>query len=405
MVKFQATHDQLHLLYAPRDDDAWIFDRFADGEGITIKDTFFFSERHLVKADNDDDDDGEPVRSGPVRFVIATADGEYFRFAPEVLDLECPVLLARDAEPTWKWFTAERRTSILGIIAELKPSRIVIGGSDPEAIPITEYVALIEKFPTAHELKRYVLARVSAVVREYSDSKVDAERLFSNYVGKRLRKKAKDIRGQFRADEERKYEYLHKRLSAMLASEETYDEGAWQAEILQIVLLLNPKYIAAFGGAPIRDYGRNTMRETDILLVDVSGNVDVVEIKKPFGKCIVTQGTYRDNHIPLRELTGAVMQVEKYIYHLNRWGPEGEDALTKKYAAKLPQGFRVRITNPCGIVIMGRDHKMSPAQRGDFEFVRRKYKNVADVVTYDDMLRRLEFVLAQLRAGPEAGSG
>jgi hypothetical protein len=41
---------------------------------------------------------------------------------------------------------------------------------------------------------------------------------------------------------------------------------------------------------------------------------------------------------------------------------------------------------------------MSPAQRRDFDVVRRKYRNVADIVTYDDLLRRLDFVLAQLRA-------
>jgi hypothetical protein len=33
-----------------------------------------------------------------------------------------------------------------------------------------------------------------------------------------------------------------------------------------------------------------------------------------------TLGQYRNNHIPLRELSGAVMQIEKYIYYLNRWG-------------------------------------------------------------------------------------
>ncbi len=183
----------------------------------------------------------------------------------------------------------------------------------------------------------------------------------------------------------------------MLAAEDTYDEAALQSEILQIVLLLNPKYIAALERVPIRDFDRDTMRELDIMLVDVSGNVEIIEIKKPFGKRIVTEGTYRDNHIPLRELTGAVMQIEKYIFHLNRWGPQGEDALTKRFSASLPEGFRIRITNPSGIAIMGRDHNMSPAQRRDFDVVRRKYRNVADIVTYDDLLRRLDFVLAQLR--------
>jgi hypothetical protein len=42
---------------------------------------------------------------------------------------------------------------------------------------------------------------------------------------------------------------------------------------------------------------------------------------------------------------------------------------------------------------------LTAAQRRDFEVVRRKYKSVIDIITYDDLLRRLEFVLKQLASG------
>jgi len=104
----------------------------------------------------------------------------------------------------------------------------------------------------------------------------------------------------------------------MLADENTYTESIWQAHILQIIQLLNPKYIQAIANVRIPgEDGSN--RFIDTLLVDASGNVDVIEIKKPFDKSIVTEAVYRDNHIPLRELSGSVMQVEKYIHRLNRW--------------------------------------------------------------------------------------
>jgi hypothetical protein len=398
MVEFQATNDRLYLLYTPRDEGSWVFDKFDRGEELVIKNTFHVARRHLIAAAADENEGDGLVDDHPLRFVVATGEGDYFRFDPDVLPVGCPVLLARNADPSWKWFTAEQRTSILDLIAELKPTRIVIGGSEPDAIPLAEYQSLIERFPTSHELKRYVRARVAAVVREYSDAQVDAEALFRSYVGKRLRKKVRNFRVLFRADEERKYRYLHGRLTEMLASEDTYSEAAWQAEILQIVLLLNPRYIAAFERAPVKDFDRGVMRELDILLVDASGSIDVIEIKQPFGKSIVTTGVYRDNHIPLRELSGSVMQLEKYIFHLNRWGPAGEAALSERFADKLPPGFQIRITNPCGIVILGRDNALSVAQRRDFEVVRRKYKNVVDIITYDDLLRRLESVLSQLKA-------
>ena len=84
--------------------------------------------------------------------------------------------------------------------------------------------------------------------------------------------------------------------------------------------------------------------------------------------------------------------------HLSRWGKKGEEILTKRYASRLPPNFKVRVVNPCGLIIMGRDRDMTPQQRQDFEVVRRHYKHIADIVTYDDLLRRLLAVLTKLRA-------
>lgn len=122
----------------------------------------------------------------------------------------------------------------------------------------------------------------------------------------------------------------------------------------------------------------------------------MIEIKQPFDRCIVTEGQYRDNHIPLRELSGSVMQIEKYIYYLNRWGVVGEHALTKKYQDQLPVHFSIKITNPGGIIIMGRDKDLTQDQHRDFEVVKRKYKNILDIITYDDLIRRLEAILKRL---------
>lgn len=47
---------------------------------------------------------------------------------------------------------------------------------------------------------------------------------------------------------------------------------------------------------------------------------------------------------------------------------------------------------------MGRDSNLSNAQKGDFEVVKRKYKNIIDIITYDDLLRRLDFIVKELEA-------
>ncbi len=182
----------------------------------------------------------------------------------------------------------------------------------------------------------------------------------------------------------------------MLDQEDSYSENQWQSEILQIILLLYPKYIFVFTQVPVN---ADDIKEKylDFLLVDANGHVDLIEIKKPFDNAIVTSGLYRDNHIPLRELSGSIMQIEKYIYYLNRWSIKGEKHLTDKYKSQLPQGFEINITNPNAIIIMGREKGLTFAQKKDFEVVKRKYKNVIDIITYDNLLDRLKFTIEQIK--------
>ena len=38
---------------------------------------------------------------------------------------------------------------------------------------------------------------------------------------------------------------------------------------------------------------------------------------------------------------------------------------------------------------MGREDTLSTKQKKDFEIVKRKYKSIVDIVTYDELLNRL----------------
>ena len=182
----------------------------------------------------------------------------------------------------------------------------------------------------------------------------------------------------------------------MLQSENLYDELQWQKEILEIILLLYPKYIKVFQSSYIKANGKN-FKFLDFMLVDFNGNIDIIEIKKPFANKIMTKTLYRKNHIPRRELSGSVMQLEKYNYHLNRWGEKGEKFLTDKYLTDLPNGMKIKITNPKGFIIMGRENNLTNEQKVDFEVVKRKYKNVIDIITYDDLIERLRFTIEQIK--------
>lgn len=404
-VEFEISDNELRLVYRPRDDNNLVRERFDRGDKLLIKGTFHLTPQDLVEgfaekaASETGADQTLWVDDDRLVFAVAIADGEYFRFKPAVLGFDTPVLLHRDAQPDWKWFSAERKVSILSVIESLGLERIVIGGPDPEAIPIPEYERLLKQFPTQHELRRYVQARVGTVVRQYTEPAIDAEALLNAYVDRRTTAIAPNLEAPFRRFDVAKYAFALQRLQAMLANESGTSEAQWQLEIVEIILLLNPRYIKAFTEVRLQDADASTWRRIDILLVDASGNVDVIEIKKPMGKPIMLPALYRDHHLPMRDLIGAMGQVTHYLRHLNRWGRTGEDFLTRLLGPELPAGFRIRIINPSGIVIMGRSNSLSDTQRREFEVLRRDSKGVVDIVTYDDLLARVQAVLDQLRGG------
>jgi hypothetical protein len=255
------------------------------------------------------------------------------------------------------------------------------------------------RFPTNYERKKYVEARVASVFRNYFEHVKDAEKTYQRYLNKKLTNQGIDLSKIFKESEFLKYQTILEKLEGMLLEENQYSEHQWQQEILQIVLLLYPKYIFVFKEVPIhtRIAGGIKERFLDFLLVDNNGNTDIIEIKKPFENAIMTKAVYRDNFIPLRELSGTVMQVEKYVYYLNRWSYEGEKYLTNKYKNELPTGFDIKITNPGGMIIMGRESNLSIEQKRDFEVIKRKYKNVIDIITYDSLLDRLRITIEQIR--------
>jgi hypothetical protein len=143
----------------------------------------------------------------------------------------------------------------------------------------------------------------------------------------------------------------------------------------------------------IRDTVNKTKRFLDLMLVDASGHIDLIEIKKPFDQCILSRREYRGNFFPAKELSGAVMQLEKYIYYLTKWGNAGERELSEFYRDKLPNGLSLKIVNPKGFIILGREVGMTMRQRADFEIVKRKYQSVIDIISYDDLLDRIQSLL------------
>jgi Domain of unknown function (DUF4263) len=407
MISFEKKDSLIIISYSTDRDNKWVFDKFDNGESYAFNKVYNLSSNNFygeLKPKEIDKDklsiyDLEPE---PIDFIFARLIDEYYKVEKGILINKFDIYFHKDFEFDNKVFIAEGDISIFRKIEQLINEDIYIGGNNSNAIAEIDFIGIINDFPSQYEKKLYSEARLTNVIKEFFSSTINAEKKFEKYIDKKATNKGQNLTKLFSDIELFKYQTILKKLEGMLFSEVSYSENQWQDEILQIILLLYPKYFLVFKEAPIKakyDKEKNIREEKfiDILLVDSDGNIDLIEIKKPSNSSLMTKGQYRNNHIPLRELSGTVMQIEKYIYYLNRWGENGEEELTKKYKAEIPEGFEINITNPKGFIIMGRENDLSIEQKKDFEVVKRKYKNVIDIISYDDLLNRLKFTIEQIK--------
>lgn len=399
MIAFNKRGSNLIMSYTvERGSEDWLVGPLERGEKeIPISGRTFNvrSEIYLV-----DTPDGENGMDGGYRFLVGRLDGEYFRMDRRFLGIEYDLCLHKSLTFRRTTFVAETNIPIFRGFNKYGLAELHIGGEHPDAVPREVFEEMLRQFPNSYELKRYAQARVSSMIRNYVPMGMDFQAQYQKYRERKASEKGSQPRHDFGEYESDKFSALVTKIEAMLDAPDPYSESQWQKEILQVVRFLYPKYIEAFKEAPVYDSLAKKGRQIDFLLVDASGYVDAIEIKKPFGDCLVTANLYRDNHVPMRELSGTVMQLEKYLYHLSRWGQVGEEKLYKRYADQLPEGLRIRIVNPSGMVIIGRDEAFTADQRTDFEVIRRKYRNVLDIMTYDDLLRRLRTIRDQLKGEP-----
>ncbi|CAJ0742111.1 hypothetical protein R16034_02975 [Ralstonia edaphis] len=327
-----------------------------------------------------------------------------------VLDIDNDVLIDRDVTLKRAIFAAERNISIFGRLSDLleHSDPIVIGGSRPGTIPREAFEELLRQFPGSHELDLYAGVRVQAILSEHLDGMKDARGRYEQY----LNRKASLLNGanldlsNVTALEGQKYALIRDLIADALQTKTNLSERQWQQLMLPFLVLLFPKYIKVLQNITIHDYysdpGKKKNRYVDIGLVDANGNLDIVELKRPFDEKIFCRGQYRGNSVPTSELSGTIMQAEKYLFHLSKWGVRGEEILSRKYSSQLPEGMKIRISNPKAIIIVGRDQIGGTAMNGsqllDFELIRRKYANMIDIITYDDLLRRLNNTIAALTA-------
>lgn len=396
-LRITVENNEVLLEYSPDNGTNWILEKFQKDENLSVKKTFSFTENDLVGDIKDEASFFEPSKE----FRIGVLEGNYYQIFSRVLGTTLDVLFHRSIKLKVNFFIVNNDVSILRKFEKLAHQQIVIGGEEENSVPIEIFNDILNSFPTRTEQKHYVDSRITNVLSQYLEGVKDSGRAFERYLENRNKIGNINTIPSLKNYELEKYQFILQTLENMLGNSDQYSENDWQVQILEILLLLYPKYIKCFSNVHIKDFytdpNKPKNRYIDLMLVDSNGNVDVIEIKKPFPNCVVSTGTYRANYIPMKELSGSIMQVEKYIFHLNKWGASGEKALSNKYKSELPTDLTIRITNPKGIIILGRDSNLSQSQLFDLEIIKRKYGNVFDIITYDDLIRRLKNILQKFK--------
>lgn len=417
MLDFEISASEVVLTYeADLEGNGWVGEKLRNDGRVTLRRVFTFKSRDLVSEparDNQKNDfeDFEYRENFAYRFRFAARRDGYFHIEGRIFDIDNPVLIADSGlQLEIKVFVAERNISIFRKIAALvAPDQpIIVGGNRTGAIPIPDFQALLSKFPNTGELNRYAAARVASVIGDYITPLSDARALYEAYLNRRRSTMTATLAQQELLHTEiEKYVFIRDTITEWLRGGSARSERDWQKMIVNFLLLIFPKYVAVLSNVKIVDAysvsGSMKNRFIDLALIDATGNIDVIEIKKPFDDALMGRTTFRDNYIPTKELSGSIMQAEKYLFHLSKWGVAGEKALTQRYASKLPPGMGVRITNPKAMIILGRDRRpdgaeaLDASQQLDLEIIKRKYANMIDVLTYDDLLRRLNNIIVTLR--------
>lgn len=404
MITFEDVDSIVVLTYWAEDRPVdWVDDKLSTEEEVTLSRTFTLRRGDLI----DPEDEDENYVDDEVRaFAIGTIESGYRRIRKDVLGLKHDLLIATSVGLRRQTFVAERNISIFRRIDRLIDEQIVVGGPHATAIPEDEFARLLHDFPTSTELTYYADTRVTRVLREYLPTMSDSERRLAAYMDRRVhdsRTTSAGPRAALAAASElelEKFIYVRDSLAEALSDAESYSEAEWQRAVADRFLLIFPQYVAVLHNVHVKEHyskeSKSTDRYIDLMLVAANGCADIIEIKKPFERSLVSKGQYRDNHVPVRELSGSIMQAQKYLFYLSKAGRDGEKQITKSHRGDLPADLEIKIANPKAIILTGRDHDLSPRETFDFEFVRRNYSNVVDIISYDDLLRRLDNVIAAL---------
>lgn len=387
-IKVVCEEKCLNIIYSP----AINFDVIEKNinDGTWIKGTFWVNKTNIVEINQDDES---------ICFTIAKTKENYYLLDREVFGIKHNISIEKKLNISDKWFITYPKTSVIKKIDELLQDDLCIvadENGEENYLPSRAFLELIEVFPNSYEVKKYVSSRISYLLSTYVEGVWKNKESYERYLEKKEANLPLSSFPNIKLMGYEMYKKAYDELELMLKNSMSYSEKEWQRRIYEIICVLYPKYIARFREIEVGTDGRH-MKTPDFMLVDSAGFVDILEIKKPDGIKVVSTTEYRNNYVASRDLEGAIVQVEKYIYILNHEGEARVKKIQDKVRNHLPSNFRLKVVNPQGILLLGRSNNLTDEQLFDFEIIKRQHKNIVDIMTYDDLLKRFRNILNQIK--------
>ena len=276
MIEIEKIDNDLVLkYYSDLQPSNWLDKKLNSNESFLMKNVFSLNQNALIERVEHDSEEPEFL------FRIGKLSENYYKIDKDVLGLKNDFYFFKDLEFDIDFFVAGTKISLLKKIDSNLKQSFYVGGEIEDSLPIEEFLNLIKLFPNTHEINLYRDSKITSIINNYFDNIPDKELQYNKYLKKKLPTFKSKLRKTFKESEIIKYETLLGKLKFMLNNEINYNEHEWQEEILQIILLLFPKYIAVFKEVRFKDIYNNKIRRLDYGLIDFMGNLDIIEIKIP----------------------------------------------------------------------------------------------------------------------------
>ena len=373
-IDFNVVDKELIISYSPINGIEEINERLKNEDEYRIKHTFLVTSK-LIR-DHVEEDYFEDTMS----FCIGTIKGNFIEINRDVIGTDHRFYFSKNISLKQNMFIAAYNISILRKIDQVLDNDfyVVEGNERHNGVPIEAYNNLIKHFPKSAELTHYTHSRISNLLKEWIPECDKYQVIYDKFIENKSKSLVNEKRIYLSKSnieiELAQFSIARDELNEMLLNSKGIIEKVWQEKIHGILNLLYPQYIYSTREIYFNGIDKND-KQPDFILVDTNGFVDILEIKKPDVQLITKQASYRNNYVPVREFSGAVQQMEKYIFCLSSI-EKSQEQVINKLKAKLEEDtlseIEPKIVSPKGILLLGRSNEFNTQQKRDFEIILLK---------------------------------